>query len=376
MKKILRTLWIIVCITLISIYILSSLSSFISPAKFSYISLFAVAFPYVLAAFIVVFIISFFTVRRLSYVLLAILPLGYFNFTNTLALRKEVAWHPEKDSSAIRIMTWNVQGFSNFLHKKKSRSAFKNNMEEMLATIHDYDPDVICFQEYRNIENAKRRIPVRKQLDSLGYTYHFCSNDRVGTYTRNAAMRVEEGVAIYSKIPFIDSARININPSQNEHLVYTDVMFNNKPVRIFTAHLQSFAIYGDTSNQKGDSDNIYEITYKRRKAIEYKIRETEVKHQDEVSIIRNAIDQSPHPVIYCGDLNTTPTSFNYRYLKGNNLQDAFLEKGSGIGNTFYKICPTLRIDVCFADKKFKVQQCIRVKKKISDHYPVITDLGL
>jgi endonuclease/exonuclease/phosphatase family metal-dependent hydrolase len=245
----------------------------------------------------------------------------------------------------------------------------------MLALIHRYDPDVLCFQEYKNIENAKRRIAVREQLDSLGYKYYFCSDDKIGNLRRSASATIEDGVAIYSRRPLLDSARININHSDRiENLIYCDVLLNNKPLRIYTAHLQSFTIYDDTA-QKNQDQNIYEITYKRRKSAQYKIRETEVKHQQEVAIIRKAIDSSAYPLIYCGDLNTTPTSYNYRFLKGNNLQDAFLKKGSGIGNTFYKLGPTLRIDVCLVDTALQVMQCKREKKKLSDHYPVITDVS-
>jgi len=182
------------------------------------------------------------------------------------------------------------------------------------------------------------------------------------------------GVALYSKFPLIDSARIKMNREPHENFIYADILFNKRPLRIFTARLQSFELYTDTAEGNYSDDNIYEITYKRRKATQYKIRETEVKHQKEVSVIRKAIDKSPYPVIYCGDLNTTPTSYNYRYLRGRNLQDAFLEKGSGIGNTFYKLGPTLRIDVCFADTSLQVLQCTREKKELSDHYHVITDI--
>ena len=79
------------------------------------------------------------------------------------------------------------------------------------------------------------------------------------------------------------------------------------------------------------------------------------------------------PAVYCGDVNSVPTSYTYHHLRGN-FQDAFLEKGSGIGRTFYKIVPTLRIDYIFTDKQFKIEQCTVAGKKISDHYPVITDL--
>ena len=58
-----------------------------------------------------------------------------------------------------------------------------------------------------------------------------------------------------------------------------------------------------------------------------------------------------------------------------NFQDAFLEKGSGVGATFYKILPTLRIDVCFADTSFRINQCTVVKRRLSDHYPLVTDIS-
>jgi len=305
--------------------------------------------------------------------MLLIIPLGYFNAASTFAIRTATTWQADKDSATLRIMTWNVQNFVNNL-RKESAAAYADSKEGMLQTIHEYNPDVFCIQEYRNTENARRRHPVRKELDSLGYTFYYCSNDRVTPLAKNKKAVVTEGVAIYSKLPLLDSGRININHAdKNENLIYADVMLNNKRVRIFTAHLQSFYIYQDTA-AKYEDENIYEITYKEKGAASYKIRETEINHEAEVMIIRKAIEASPYPVIYCGDMNITPTSYNYRLLRGKNLQDAFLQKGSGIGNTFYKIGPTLRIDVCLPDTAMQVLQCKREARKLSDHYPVIADL--
>ena len=374
MKEIFKIIWFYFSVWLIIVFVLSSFSSFIKPASFSYISLLGLAFPYLLLTFIVVIVINFFVRRWLSYLMLVFLPSGYINTVNTFALRSATPWQSQKDSSTLRVMTWNVQSFANYLHSKNTRSAYRTTRDKMLGLIHSYNPDVLCFQEYKNIENAKRRIAVKEQLDSLGYKYYFCSNDKIGNLPKNQNATIENGVAIFSKLPLLDSARININHSDRiENLIYADVLLNNKLIRIYTAHLQSFTIYDDTA-QKNEDQGIYEITYKRRKSAQYKIRETEVKHQEEVAIIRKAIDSSTHPVIYCGDLNTTPTSYNYRFLKGRNLKDAFVEKGSGIGNTFYKLGPTLRIDVCLVDTALQVLQCKREKKKLSDHYPVITDV--
>ncbi|HXL55255.1 MAG TPA: endonuclease/exonuclease/phosphatase family protein [Chitinophagaceae bacterium] len=187
MKRFFKTAWIILCIALISVYIISSLSTFIPPSRFSYISLLSIGFPYILPAFILCCIINLFTVRKLGYIMLIVLPTGYFNTVNTFALRKEIPWQSHKDAATLRIMTWNVQGFINYLHKNKSTPAYRTARFEMLETIHAYDPDIICFQEYVNIENAKRRIPVKRQLDSLGYKYFFCSNDKIKSLTKNPA---------------------------------------------------------------------------------------------------------------------------------------------------------------------------------------------
>jgi endonuclease/exonuclease/phosphatase family metal-dependent hydrolase len=374
MKNILRIVWFYICVWVVIVFILSSISSFIKPSSFSFISVLGLGFPYIILSFFIFIIVNFFVRKRLAYFMLIFLPLAYFNTVNTFVLRKEIPWQSQKDSSTLRVMTWNVQSFTNYLHRKKTRSKYATTREDMLALIHDYNPDILCFQEYKNIENAKKRIAVKEQLDSLGYRYYFCSNDKIGNLPKNPNATIEIGVAIYSRLPLLDSARININHSDRiENMIYCDVLLNEKPVRIYTAHLQSFTIYDDTA-QKNQDQNIYQITYKRRKSAQYKIRETEEKHEEEVAIIRRVIDSSKLPVIYCGDLNTTPTSYNYRFLKGNNLQDAFVKKGSGIGNTFYKLGPTLRIDVCLVDTAMEVLQCKREKKKLSDHYPIITDV--
>ena len=54
--------------------------------------------------------------------------------------------------------------------------------------------------------------------------------------------------------------------------------------------------------------------------------------------------------------------------------NAFVAKGAGIGNTYAGISPTLRIDNIFVDPRFDVQQYCRIKRKLSDHYPIVTDL--
>lgn len=376
MKKIIESIVVIISIPLISVFLLSCFTTFIPPQSFSYISLLALAFPFILAAYLLLLIVNFFVVMKLAIIMLILLPAAYFNTVNTFAFNKKKEWNYAKDSSTLRVMTWNVQSFANYLLRKKSKTAFRTNAEEMQAIIADYNPDILCFQEYRNVENARGFSPVKQRLFDLGYKYSFSSEDVLKDIEHNNHVLLEEGVAIFSKYPILDSGRTPIAEGEKpESLIYADVQFEGKPVRVFTAHLMSFTIYSDTAQQDNSNKNIYEITYRNRRDAEYKIRETEIKHQDEVKIIRAEIDKSPFPAVYCGDLNITPTSYNYAYLRGNDLQDAFLSAGYGLGNTFYKIGPTLRIDVILASKLFEVQQSKREPRKLSDHFPVIADLS-
>lgn len=369
MRNLRKFSWVCICLVIIVVDLIASFTTFIPPSSFSFISLFAIGFPYIYAATTLCCIISLFVNRKLALLLLLVLTPGIYNLRNTVAFNAPKHWQFKKDDSTLRVMTWNVEGFINSLPQSNPDADIRI---KMLKTITEFQPDVLCMQEYKNIEGAKWAISIHDELDSLGYKYSYTSDDSV---VHHKKVKYTAGVAIFSKLPFIDSGRIIIAPAPPvEKLAYTDIVFNNKPIRLFTAHLVSFYLYADTTKESEKGDDIYKMTYKRKRSIQSKIRETEREHEKEVKIIRKEIDRSPHPVIYCGDLNTTPASYNYRVLRGD-LQDAFLQKGSGIGSTFYKIVPTLRIDVCLADKAFEVLQSQVIERKLSDHYPVITDLS-
>jgi endonuclease/exonuclease/phosphatase family metal-dependent hydrolase len=91
--------------------------------------------------------------------------------------------------------------------------------------------------------------------------------------------------------------------------------------------------------------------------------------------VRRNLDASPYPLIVCGDFNDVPNSYAYFRIKGNR-QDAFIAKNFGIGRTYVRISPTLRIDYILSSENFKVLQSRKIVNPYSDHYPVIADLLL
>src|SRR5690349_16680179 len=104
MKGFFKIAWITSCIILTAVYVISSLSSFIPPASFSYISLFGISFLFILLVYILFCIFSFFVSRRLGRIMLLILPVGYFNVMNSFAFRGD-KWQSQRDSTSLRIMT-------------------------------------------------------------------------------------------------------------------------------------------------------------------------------------------------------------------------------------------------------------------------------
>ena len=77
----------------------------------------------------------------------------------------------------------------------------------------------------------------------------------------------------------------------------------------------------------------------------------------------------------CGDFNDVPSSFTYFRIKGG-WQDAFLQRGFGIGRSFIALAPTLRIDYILPDNHFEVRQFDMIDEDLSDHIMLVSDIRL
>lgn len=369
MKRVLSIFWLVCCAVVIAAYLVSCLSPYVAPSSISFISLFGLVFPFLFAAAIFCSLTIFFMKKGAGFLIAVLLILaGYTNLKHSIALHPG-KWQMQKDSNTLRIMTWNVEYFLSVYPFADSLAAPRM---EMYNLIKRYNPDVLCVQEFRDIEGPNYPS-FRKELAAMGYSYIYLSNDLIETIGRGNTNY--SGSAIILRSAAVDSGQINIRKvGKNENMIYSDIMFNNRRLRIITGHLASLNLYTDTLTEPVVHNNIYETTYKRKRKIEYRYREGELSHEKEIAIIKNTLNASPNPAVYCGDNNAPPTSYTYNYLK-SNMQDAFLEKGFGLGGTFYKISPTLRIDVCLVNRQMAIQQCTVPQAKLSDHYPVVTDVS-
>src|SRR5436190_4159805 len=172
MKNFLKTAWVLFCILLSILFLISCFSLYIPPASFSYIALFAIAFPYLFILMLIAAVTSFYIKKKTGFIMLVCLLPGSVNLLHTVAFNLPQKAGDKQNDSVLRIMTWNVQDFVNLTKKSDVRA-------KMLHIIAQKKPDILCLQEFTDIEGSKRKVSVRKELDSLGYAYCFFSNDQV-----------------------------------------------------------------------------------------------------------------------------------------------------------------------------------------------------
>lgn len=347
------------------LFIAGASVQFFNPSHWWFLGLLTFALPFFLLCLI--FFAVFWLFAKPFWAGISILTIlaGWPAVKNIFAINFSSGFHIAKEPGNIRVMSWNIEQLN--IQHYKDKPWIK---QEMLDLINHYDPDIACFQEVVLGERKKsiNYFPdVREKLKFSDYFYSYAIKDDFDSYHHF-------GIIIFSKFPVITKqAFVNYPNNYNSTFQYIDVITASDTVRIFNIHLQSLKFtkenlsYLDKAGLKSDS-NITES-----KNIISKMKTGFLKRSVQADFIKDEIEQSPYPVIVCGDFNDVPNSYAYETI-GDGLQDAFVKKGVGISRTFSSISPTLRIDNIFAGNKFNVTQFMRVKKLLSDHFPIIADL--
>ena len=367
-RKFTKRFFIIANIITVAVFLLACANTFLHPNEWWVIAVLGLAFPFILI--LVILFLFFWLIFRSKWFFLSLIALviGYTNIRALIGFNFNNNYSKKKDSTAIRVLTWNVTWFDEQTKRTKNTKRYR---KDMLKFIGEQQPDVICLQEYLE-PNMPGYYSNRNDISQLGYPYHFIVSD----YER-ANKTFQVGVAIFSRYPLLDSFHV-IYPGSKltraaESLIAIDIKLNGKPIRIFTTHLQSVLLQKDDYRNleiiKNADDSIMEAS----KSLLKKLKQGYTFRSDQVDTVRKELDASPYPEIICGDFNDIPNSYSYFRIRHDRL-DAFVEKSSGIGRTFSHISPTLRIDYILADKQFEVLQYKRFVLPYSEHYPLIADL--
>lgn len=270
--------------------------------------------------------------------------------------------------NSIRVMSWNVEHFDILEHKTHPETK-----KEMIDLINKYSPDVACFQEMvgGNMDSTAINYVPRIAKD-LNYQYYYYSYDKRDDFDS----KHHYGIITFSRFPIIQKYTYS-PPELNYNSIFQsiDVAMNSDTFRVFNIHLQSLK-FSDVSRQYIEDPTMKgQIDIEKSKNIISKFKTGFAKRKLQSERVKKSMNESPYKVILCGDFNDVPNSYAYNTI-GKGLKNAYAEKGTGIGRTFSSISPTLRIDNIFVDSKMIVEQFVRIKKKLSDHFPIITDVSV
>jgi endonuclease/exonuclease/phosphatase family metal-dependent hydrolase len=359
-----RILFILNMLALIAIC-LSYLSMFVSPEYFWMLAFMGLGYPILLIVNIL-FVIYWLIVRRKTALFsLVIILVGWGKIGDVYQISSNNNYENISKDTLLKVMSYNVRLFDlyNWTENKNTR----NNILELIRNQHS---DIICFQEFFHEDTG-----IFNTLDTLKEIQE-AKNVHID-YSAHVKNVNHWGIATFTKFPIVDKGLIHFKDSSDNISIFTDVLFHKDTIRIYNLHLESIRF------RRADYEALKEITGKEDETnldgpqrIISRMRRAYIRRARQTNVIREHIEASPHPVIVCGDFNDTPTSYAYHQI-AKNLDDSYREKGNGIGSTYVGMIPFLRIDYVLYDPiYFEALDFKIIKKRYSDHYPVVSTLKL
>lgn len=277
---------------------------------------------------------------------------GFHFFRNNNSITKQ------PNSAEFTLMTYNTSSMGLVAYKTD---------EDKAAAIYDAiranSPDILCMQEFYSNDLPDKEHHVDSIMRTGRYTWHYFTCDKTGWDTWHY------GIALFSRYPVVSATAVPCGKSKvgsGSTFLQADLLINGDTVRLFSVHLTSYMFRGE------DYDH---MKVPVGGGLISKMRSTFQKRSSQAIQLAALVAESPYPAIVCGDFNDTPVSFTYKTVS-KNMQDAFLETGSGWGRTLSFLSPTLRIDYLLAQPSFRIHSGAVFPIHPSEHFPVMACLSL
>ncbi|HMK03222.1 MAG TPA: endonuclease/exonuclease/phosphatase family protein [Ferruginibacter sp.] len=367
-RRLTKQIFIITNIIVAILFLLGCYGYLLNPQPFWPIGFLTLSAFYFLLALLLFFFFWLFIKPVHGLISVIAILLAYKPVLNIVPFNFSSSFTTTKQQDDLRVMSWNVAQFNALTAKTRPEEK-----KGMLDLVNEYRPDIACFQEMvAEDSTVKDHGHMEEFLERLKFSHHFYSYNKKEDFWGYAHF----GIIIFSRYPIINSKTISFYPhNYNSIFQYADIVKGADTIRVFNIHLQTMRF------SRANLKYIDKPTVDDKSAIEEskniisKFKAGFLKRKVQAERIRAEINNSPYPVIVCGDFNDVPNSYAYQTI-GKNMKNAFVEKGIGLGRTFSGISPVLRIDNIFMDAGFDVQQFLRINKKMSDHFPIVADVQL
>lgn len=322
--KIFRLIVLIIHLGILFLLLGTLLNAYVPPKIFPWFNLLSLGFPVLITLYLILTIFWIFSWKKRAFVFM----LAGLAFINPVKRWVNYSSPPKTTGSVIKILSFNAK--AGFWGRKNIGSYLESQ-----------NADVILLQE-----------------------------DGAGLYEFEGYEKVKpSGIfAILTKHKIVNEEIIK---PRNEDLripgVLADIEIKGRTYRFIDVYLNPFRFEKDMVKLNGNTDT----DEQKIKDVIKRLIPTFKKHQDQVALIREAIENSPYPVILAGDFNSVPNSYEYYHLS-HGLEDTFLTAGKGSATSFHDYKFPIRIDYVFSSKSLKaISYKVDRSVSISDHYPVI-----
>lgn len=306
------------------------------PSEIPYFNFISIGFP-ILFIFLLLFILYWIIFSWRHFLLVTLFSLGAF-YPIYLSYPLKNFSEKKELKANLSVMTFNAHGFR--------ADGTSELIDQNLA-------DIILLQEARQ---KQQKNWSEKSLNQYYKEYY-------GLLT------------IYSKYPIIKTNVIEDTGNTGVGLgAYADIDLGYDTIRVINLYMEPMYIEKALVKDVISSDTAEEIEETSKK-LETKLVKGMVMHQSQLADVIPFIRKSPHPVILGSDLNSTPLSYEYIELI-KYLNDSYILAGEGNGTTFHGFKFPIRIDYLFHSNHFEVVDAKVIRKKFSDHFPVIVNYKL
>ena len=318
------------------------LSVHVSPATIWLAGFFSLAIPFLLLANLLL-LLFLATRRRWQAVFpLFALAVGY------PYIEASVAWHrpPESALPTFSVLSYNVRVFNIYAHQQR------DTPRPTVDWLRRADADVKCLQEYYN-DDSSAIFNATQQLQEQGVYHSYVKPSLVNR------IGAQFGLAIFSRFPITDRGEVATSQDSLQYAIFADVETPSGPVRVYNVHLRSMSIDENTLSDQGEYPSIAR-----------KLRNGFTARAHQVEALLSHVQQSPYPVVVCGDLNDVPYSYTYFSLR-DHLMSTFEEAGRGFGFSYNGKLFFLRIDNQFFSEALQAHRfTTHHEVHFSDHFPV------
>ncbi len=338
---------------LVLLMLLCAYSPYISPVAHPILACAGLAFPVFLLLNVLFFFFWLFFYRRYTLLSLIALIICLPQIRAYMPLNSPSKQIPEE---AIKLLSYNVMAYD---YDKPHK--FEEPNEIINYLIHS-NADIICVQE-AFLNKGKNSLylnenTVKEAMDSYPYHSHYQERGN--------------GWDCFSRYPIISEKMIDHNSPGNGSMVY-EIKIGADTLLLINNHLESNKLTADDKEVYRSMivDPEKENVKKASRQLLSKIAEAAAIRSVQADAIARIIRETPHKyIIVCGDFNDSPISYTHRIIS-ENLNDAFIESGNGLGISYNRNGFYFRIDHILTSPNLKAYNCTVDRSiKASDHYPI------